>query len=266
MNLEAFDFLETHGNFLNLTLLICHLFAGGRFRTLNILYHPGAFEDGLSVSIDSVCPFRIPKTTQDISTDNILQFHQNQRTDKILQLIFLPLDKFDEHFNKTEKLLTYYRIFVFTTSTQLEQIHFHSIANLSSSTLFVFYDTLSDTLSEYILSSNSMKPVQLNNGRMNSKEIFNSAFSEKASGRFVGAAMLNDLECGTLKSHPHYVNLKKNMLLASFFYTQLKLSYIEGGAYNCFTKAVQHQTVRPVSRSFYSDYYFKYETIPDAEK
>lgn len=165
MNLTLFGSLAPQVDFLNLSLLICHLFVGGRFQLVNILYHASAFDERLLVTIDATCPFAVPKTTQDISiNETILIDRRNQRTDKILQLIFLPPNQLIEQFNRIGNSLTFYRIFVFTTSVQLDLNEIVSVVkpNHSSSTLLLIYNTLSNVLSEFILTRSLVKSVELN--------------------------------------------------------------------------------------------------------
>lgn len=88
MSLETIIFTESPPNFLNLSLFICHLFAGGNFRQVQILYHPEAFDDQLYKTIESACPLQIPMIKTDISSPATYSIDQNQRTDHILQFIF----------------------------------------------------------------------------------------------------------------------------------------------------------------------------------
>lgn len=81
MNLERFDSLEQQADFLNLSLLICYLFLGGKLQLVDIFFYSSAFDDRFLVSMDSVCPFGIPKITQDISTnEKILIVEINEPT------------------------------------------------------------------------------------------------------------------------------------------------------------------------------------------
>lgn len=272
MNVATSGFLEPQRTFLNLSFLICNLFAGGHFKLVNILYHPHAFNDQFLVSIDSVCPFQIPKITQDISTNEIFPIERNQRTDNILQLIFQPIDQLMKHFDQIEKLITFYRIFIFTTSTQfdLEKINSIPSANLSTSSLILIYNDLNDALNTYIWSNSSIKSVELNDVRMNSNEMFNSVFSETASNRFLIASFFYDIKLCEYESNPNflafYVTRKWLRVIASIYFEQLNLSFVDRLVWNCYTKTVEHQRIRPIKRLFYNDAHFKYETMPGAEK
>lgn len=77
-------------NFLNLSLFICQLFAGGDFKMGQILYHPEAFNDQFYSEIKTDCHLEIPTMTVDISASETYSFDQNQRTVHILQLICVP--------------------------------------------------------------------------------------------------------------------------------------------------------------------------------
>lgn len=269
MNLETSGFFQQQANFVNFSLLICNLFADGNFQLIDIVYHPDAFDDRLLVSIDSNCPFQIPKTTQDITTNEKITIdRRGQRTDRILQLIFLPTNQLIAQFNKPlEKLFTFYRIFVFATSSNdqlnLNQIQPIASVNTSSSSLLMVHNTLSDTISEYILSKSSMQSVELSNSRLNSNQIFDSVFVDRSYGRNVVVFMIQDLICDSLKRIDYF--LKASKAFAILYSEQLKTSFIDGFRWDCATFSVEHQRVRAVKRSFYSHYHFKFELVPDVE-
>lgn len=92
MNIETVALSDLQPNILNVSLLICHLFAGGSFRMTHILYHPEVFDDGFFNGLDSACSFQLPKMKTDITTPQITDpIHlTDPQTDFILQMIFLP--------------------------------------------------------------------------------------------------------------------------------------------------------------------------------
>lgn len=263
----SIGFLEQQPNFLNLSLLICHLFAGGNFRVINIMHHPGTLDNRLLFSIDSVCAFQIPKTMQDISANETIPIdRQNQRTDGILQLIFLPPDQLIEQFNRVEKLFTFYHVFIFTTSAQLHLDQIKPIATgiSSSSSLLLIYNSFSDALSEFTLSKNLIQSVELNKGQLNSQEIFDSVFGDRASGRFLVVSTFIDITCNSFRNTDIIVRALK--VFGSLYFKQLNSTFVDGIVWNCNNKSVQNQRVRPVKRSFYSDYFFRYELDPESQK
>lgn len=269
MNSVSFGTIEPQGNFLNLSLLICHLFAGGNFKWVNILYHPDAFDDGLLISIDSSCPFQIPKTTQDISrNETILIDRRSQRTDSILQLIFLAPDQLIQQFNGIEKMLTFYRIFIFTASSQLNELQNESIAskNKSSRTFVLVHNPLNGAINEYIITRSSIQLLDMNTNGLSSKEIFDSMFDDKTFGRFLVVSTYETLCESQQQQAPYELARKVQYTLGSLYFRQMKLSFVDRSIWDCKTKTTQHQNVRPVYRPYYSDYYFKYESAPDANK
>lgn len=108
MVLETIIHPDFQSNFLNLSLLICDLFVGGNFRTAHILYHPEVFDDRILNDIDSACPFQMPRTTIDISAPESAFSNQNQRTDRILQIIFLPPLQLGENMGHNNRIKLYW--------------------------------------------------------------------------------------------------------------------------------------------------------------
>lgn len=102
--------------FYNLALFICHLTNDGHFQYGHILYDPKVFDDSFITRIDSVCEVKIPWQISDI-TKTISPTHQEQeRTDHILQLIFFDPKYLAQQIDEYKTLLSFYRIFVFTSN------------------------------------------------------------------------------------------------------------------------------------------------------
>ena len=128
----------------------------------------------------------------------------------------------------------------------------------------MIYNTSSDTLSEFILSKRSIQSVELLNSQLNSNEIFNSVFGDKAAGRFLVISVFIDMTCKAIENAK--IIVKESKAFASKYLKQLKASFVDGIVWNCDNVSLQHRRVRPVQRSFYSDYTSKYELDPDAQK
>lgn len=103
-------------NFRNLALFICYTFIGGNFRHGHILYDPNIFNDNLISEIDSNCPAQIPWQATDIIQLSLLPVNSGERTDHILQLIFLDPEHLEENISEFERFLTFYRIFIFVST------------------------------------------------------------------------------------------------------------------------------------------------------
>lgn len=267
MSLQPLETLGSQANFFNLSLLICNLFASGKFRLINILYHPLAIDNLLLFSLDSVCPFQIPINTHDISAnETVLIDRRNQRTDSILQLIFLPPDQLNAQFNRIENLLTFYRVFIFETSHQLDLKQINAVAtrNSSSSSLLLIYNSSNGALSEFILTKSSIQSAKLSNGQSNANEIFNSVFGDKAAGRLLVVCIFIDVTCKAIKNL--HIAIKDTKVFGSIYFKELKASFIDGIVWNCENVSVHHRRVRPARRSFYSDFNSEFELYPDAQK
>lgn len=106
-------------NYYNLALFICQLFIDGNFRTAHILHNPGTFDDQLIIETASICSHPIPWLTTDITQPASLAWTPNDRTDHILQLIFLDSDRLPETSNHYKGYLTVYHLFVFQSSDEM---------------------------------------------------------------------------------------------------------------------------------------------------
>lgn len=266
MSLKSFDSPESQSNFLNLSVLICHLFVGGKFRLTNILFHPDAIDNFLLVTIDSACPFQISINTFDISVNETIPTdRRHQRTDSILQLVVITPDQLTKQFNRIENLLTFYRVFIFKTSDQLdlEQIKSIAIRNSSSSSLLLVYNTSSNVLSEFVLSKISIQTVKLSKGQLSANEVFNMVFGDQAAGRFLVVSIPIDITCKAIENAN--IIVKEAKVFASMYWKRLNASFVNGFAWNCETMSLQYRRVRPVKRSFYSDYNSEFELDPDAQ-
>lgn len=98
MNLEALS--VPNSNFINLVLLVCQLFAGGRFRIAHIIHYPDTCNDRLLTQLNSACLPQIPVITSEILATNIQSnLHSadfGTHPDRFLQLIFLPQNELNE--------------------------------------------------------------------------------------------------------------------------------------------------------------------------
>lgn len=139
-------------NFHNLALFICHLFINGNFHTSHIMSDPIMFDDQFMTQLDSVCPQSIPLKLTDLSSpilnpiDNATDNHDN-----VLQLLFFDPKSLEKYFECCSAHFSYYRIFVFSTTNDMEiKEQFSLIKALNpvyaSGTLILYYETLSDEI------------------------------------------------------------------------------------------------------------------------
>lgn len=273
MNLETVFFSNSQSNFFNLSLLICHLFVGGNFKVANILYTEEALDDRLLSEIDSTCLVRIPMTTLNISASALETFSidPNQRTDHIIQLIFLPRDKLAENMNRIDGLLTFYRIFVFSQvqrivsdETWIENVKF--ITNPSSNSLLLIHNSASGVFRSYRCSkppNNFVEPIDLQNVSMSNEELFNCALGETALGRYFGVVNLYRIDCAALTAGPLNTILKMETAFANLYFTRLNLSFIERASVYCNETDfhINHTATRPIRRPIYNEYSLNFNPV-----
>lgn len=141
-------------DFRNSALFICYSFIGGNFRHGHILYDPNLFNDNLISEIDSNCPSQIPWLATDITKSSLLPVNSGERTDHILQLIFLDPEHLVEKISEFERYLTFYRIFIFvSTGDEVEtKGNIHVVRNVSPNALVVHYNAANGSLVVHLTS------------------------------------------------------------------------------------------------------------------
>lgn len=261
MDIGAVSFLDLHPNYLNLTLFICRLFASGSFRTAHILYENVAFDDRFLDVLESKCPFRIPKTITDISEFREISMNQyideHQRSDYILQLIFVQFNHKAETLKRISRSLTFYRIFIFSSSQnwKLQAKWTENVWNelsRNSSTSIIFHNKSNGTIRLYRLSKLRMIPLksvdlQKKVAVDRDVDLFDSMLGVDASG----IVYVDQVNCASINaSHP------QDKAAAKFYFERFKMNYIDAISYDCNESGVfilNHKYVRPQSKSIYSD-------------
>lgn len=270
MNLETLISPDPAPNILNLSLLICHLFVGGNFRTLHILYHPDAFDDHMLRGIDSACPSDILKTTVDISlpeSNTTHRPHQNQQSDYILQLIFLPEHGVAESMDQMKTHLSFYRVFVFSSSqgsdaNQQMKKYAETIENTNSSSLLVIHNKRNGTTDAHIFSKDSnnfMKRVDLQKHHSYTEtEIFELTLGDKALGRSLGVAHEEFSPSCKLSTDVAVQNLR---MIGRLYFTRLNMSFLDREYVICGNEKYNRMvsTVRPIVRSTYNELSLEYD-------
>lgn len=274
MSLEFFISTLIQPKFLNLSLLICNIFMGGNFGIVNILYYSDAIDDRLLTRLDWACSVEIPKTIFDISVENCtFSREESQTTDHILQLIFVTPEILSESHDRIKKIFTFYRIFVFTTSNELNfeaDWNFLKEFNfMNYSSIFLIHNSSNDTIRSYSSPNPSKGPMELHLRSVNSssaKKAFNVAFSEKASGRLLGVTSLRDNFCESYKNNPNRFLIRKRKIIINLYFKQFNMDFINFFSFYCNTSGYIQQNVRPITRSIYSDLNLNYKPIVDVEK
>lgn len=267
MDLNNIIYRNVPPNFLNLSLLICQLFAGGKFRTAHILYHPDAVDNDLLNAIDASCPFQIPKMTFDISTALSSPSDPNQRTDHILQLIFLPKIDLTTSMNRIQHLLTFYRVFIFSANEQPESqlgIEWMEesklISNVNSSSFLLIHNRSNGIIQSYLLTKNhhhvSMEPIDMHKNHLKSEiDIFNVALGEKAYNQHYGVCEVEMIICHSSSTIFSRTFFRKFIIFGNIYSTRFNMSFVDYTSMHCNNVGfdVDHKYVQPIRKSSYSD-------------
>ena len=113
-------FSPNSSNYYNLAIFICHLFIDGNFRTGHILHYPDTFEEKIIIEVDSICPYPIPWVITDATQTASVSWTPNDRTDHILQLVFLKPNHSADNINDFKDYFTFYHLFVFESSNETD--------------------------------------------------------------------------------------------------------------------------------------------------
>lgn len=270
MDIETVVFSDLQPNFLNLSLLICQLFAGGNFRMAHILYDQEAFDDRFLNALDSACPLQIPKMTIEVSVPETLEPEESQRTDHILQLIFLPRTQIAQVMDRIGSLLTFYRVFIFSSTSELDAEYewSRSMSNPNTSSLLLIHNSSSGATRSYLLSKNlntSMESVDLRKDQSRSdKDIFDSALGEKALARTYGVSFPTKIGCSYyVNSTQAQLKIKKTTAISALYFNRLNMSYMDALTIHCNGSGVYmtNETMRPISKSSYRNLSPDFEPI-----
>lgn len=268
---------ESQPNFVNLSLLICHLFAGGSFQVAHILYHPESFDDRLYNEIHLKCPFPIPVILDDITVPLKFRLNQNKHTDHILQLIFLPHKQSIQSLDGINDQSTIYRVFISTQDRYyreklsghlLEKLH--RLANLIPSSLLV-QNSLTGVVRCYLFSKDlkdNLEMIKVKNIHSNSSAvIFNSVFGKLDPTKFLGVAYTGRRSCE--KTNKFFsVYLKVQKAIANLYLIQMNLSFMNNSIFERNGSEIisYRNLIRPIPRKFYTDFSFNYNPIGNRSK
>lgn len=228
-------------NFQILALFICHLFIDGHFQTGCILHDSNVLQISEIMSeIQSICANSIPWLMVDVRKPVSLAWQPNQRTDRILQLIFIDAKNPPQNIGDLEDLFTCYRLFVFSSVDKVNFIQqidtmkrLHS--KLISRSVIIHY--------------NSTNVTVLNqwNGNENIERNPYSTFDQKVNATYTVHDLQNTIIRGSVFDSVfstynenwaigiryevaipprHYVILDEDPMFANYFYWDLKAKYI----------------------------------------
>lgn len=269
-------------NLHNLALLICHLFIGGNFRYGHILYDQKVFDNSLLTEINSNCPVQIPWFISDITQSIALPWKMIEKTDQILQLIYPDPKHLTERIDEFKEYFTFYRVFVFTSTTnetnakkQISIIGQHSPI-FSSNCLIVHLNPTNDFMNVQLISKSDgvIEP----NGMLNfhgtfDEQVINADFENVFDHTFGEFERMQPLTITTegifkqIKEYKKYVPLYGELYFANFFIGSLNATFINMSCLPAEMVFVPwNPPVIPLKQQqskYYKELYLEYEPIND---
>lgn len=108
-------------NFHTLALFVCQLFIDGNFRTGHLVYDSQISDDRLITETNLICSHQIPWITTDINIPTqSSHWTIEDNSDYSLQVIVLDLAKSTQFLNEPKNQFSFYRIFVFTSTDEMD--------------------------------------------------------------------------------------------------------------------------------------------------
>lgn len=222
-------------NFVNLSLLFCHLFIGGNFKEAQIFYHSDTFENQIIAQIDSTCSVKIPLTISNITNSILIRrYYIKEKTNHILQLNFLRPEKLTKYFDKIiEEVSTMYRVIIFNTDQSINNDgelleHFKSwnfVHIYRSRLLIVVHDSAGDSIRSYLFQHKS-DVIRLEYQRSSSPNaLFNDAFGDKAFRQIFGVG-LKILRSRAHKSIVENITHKLEQVFANYYFHKLDMQFV----------------------------------------
>lgn len=242
----------TLSNFHNLALFICHLFIDGQFRTGHILHDSNEFQiNHLIDEIDQLnCSHQIPWLLTDVTKPFSLSWKFNERNDHILQLIFFDLIQLPNAIDDFKDILTFYRLFIFTSvigETNKKQIDM--VKKLKSTKLLnsvILYDSKDISMFDA-----NFENISKSSG------VFDSTFKPFDENWIMSIEYNYASICNLKKVFSVGSGLS---FIANYLFTHLNVTYINVSTVQCTNLDRVHQNVRlKHDQKFYKEITKKYE-------
>lgn len=237
----------------------------------HILYHPESFNDRFLSELDLVCSFQLPKMTLDISTPQITDPIRSidQHTDHTLQVIFLSRDRMAEIMERIRGLLTFYRIFVFSTENETDFLQmdleiFKFIIDRNSSCLLLIHNRSNGIINVNRVPNTfntTLESVEWPTDTSDAeKDLFDSTLGDKAGNRLYAVSFV---EAGVCSSELIQLQLEKTKFLGNLYFEHFNLNYIDVISVPCNKSEtnVNHTAVRLIPRPFYKELSDNFEHI-----
>lgn len=265
--------------FANLALFVCHLFIDGHFRYGQVLYDTKVFDDRFLNAIDSVCPVQIPIQTMDIAQISSQSPLSNDRTDHILQLLFLDPKYLTEQTHQFKDLFTFYRIFVFSSTTdEVETKERYSVIGkqntiLSSSPLIVLYNSQNGSLNIYWVSENGeaidtskqcksedSKVLSVVGGECSADSMFGTSEDKLSFGIKINTLFRTTEDYKNIASTLPYMG---HIFFTNYFFTAMNASFINVRCSNMYDAAAPqlYQVLKHKFKNIYNELSLEYEPM-----
>lgn len=167
-------------HFYNLAIFVCHLFIDGQFQTGHIIYDPNAIQvTQLITEIQANCSRSIPWLSTDVTKGpRQSPWKPYENTDHVLQLILFDPEKLSE-ISKFEKILTFYRLFIFLSTVNNDELKINEKFASSSSrdSVVLYYNPETGSINTYLLTKKH-KIITENNENVQTVDDQKSEFIE----------------------------------------------------------------------------------------
>lgn len=281
-------------NFYNLAFFVCRLLTDGRFRTGHILYDPNAFHvTQLITDIQSNCSHSVPWLSTDITADlSPLPWKPDEKTDRILQLIFIDLDKIPTNIDDFQRFFIFYSLFVVSSIEELDTdekftMTLKYIKNNNNLVLHFNPETKSINVhlvtNKYGINKETKEKVKKMDEQKNEiiddvfnqneiieiidKNLFDLIFKKYEQNWFIAISEFMPYFHGAkvVKNKKSYSGWNGYIYSIHFFNSKLKAAYIKRTELFTDPVSIQLSDVRHKLTSFYKELSTQYEPI-DKEK
>lgn len=259
-------------NYQNLAILICHLFIGGQFRILNILFSPDSIEPNILNQIELTCPNTIQWIKIDLTKTIEQPWFENQRNDHILQIIFLKMEEITNYKTILDKIFVYYRLFVFHSNLEgnatfeVKSSNNKTFESISNS-MAILYNSNEVTIEAHLMHNDLTfygNPIQVELQKNNSKKLFDEMFDYREQFRILGI-FLSTNPCDPMKRELASLTDNFRHFRANFFHNQMNITFgfyqNSGFRYYCSNNPIKSRYLRHIQKPIYDELSWDAEPI-----
>lgn len=222
------SFITDFRNFRKLAILICHLFIGGQFRMVNILYHSDGLDHRIFNAIDSYCPNEISQMQINLNLTEIFEWNYKQHNDHILQIIFVKADRLNEVDTALERFFAYYRLFVFNIERPFD-LNISTKSILDSNSVALFHPTEENIEAYSIYTKQSIQLETFD-------QVFENIFGVREKQRTLTVHVpINPCKLANSKINFQVKSKEKNyyVFVGNYMFNRLNMTFIDMRMTNC---------------------------------